>query len=392
MTDLKTILVSPELNGDTKLTDMGTFSKHLIRLLQQEDTDLSLYFSGASADAEDEDLSWLTQYRQLGIPVETVIETKSRRTDIPLIYYDWFVRRATKLTEMLPDDTDIVYNFDTFGNTFHLLRTRQYGETYGPTVVTILNRSYDMYLEGMRRFPFNGFYEHSVDFVERYTVEHSDFIVSPSHSMIEWMKERQWKLPPDDRVFVIPPPFLPTAPPPNPPMRYAKQYRRIVFFGNTVTHEGFDIFSDTMMSLGKKQPELMRALDEVVVYGYEAKEENDYGNLLRDFLAWLRRGIDGKLITPKSEDEVLEYLRTHASDTLVVIPSLIDHAGYKAIQALHTEGLNILVSDQASLPERIGYPDLISEPFVLPLSRKIAAALKRGPSAAGYPQEAPYHA
>lgn len=197
-------------------------------------------------------------------------------------------------------------------------------------------------------------------------------------------------------------------------------FRRIVFFGRIETRKGIELFVDGIAKL-KDRP-CMDTIEEIVLLG--GPSLNPFGTP-DDAAAELARRLDGVHLTSATEGtktstktstksstktvetttknkvgtttsptpltvqaitnlntfQAQQYLAEHASDTLVIMPSIRENFPLSVIETSLIPGLNILASTAGSIGEILGPQghDHLFEPFLTPFSRKLEETLLAGP-------------
>jgi glycosyltransferase involved in cell wall biosynthesis len=191
-----------------------------------------------------------------------------------------------------------------------------------------------------------------VSLLEEAAIELADVVVSPSAYLLDWMRERGWKLPDKTRVI----PYLTEEARPAPA---GGPIRRVAFFGRVDEKKGLMLFAAAVKEL--------RPRVEVELVGKTTR-------------TWTRERIEALFsplrVTLESGLDQREALaRLSRPGTLVVMPSLQENSPNTVYECL-VHGIPFIASNVGGVPELIEPEDharVLFEPNVAAL----AAALRR---------------
>ena len=239
---------------------------------------------------------------------------------------------------------DVVYLQDWANPGFRSIRERRFSTSPAPVFVTVLHGPSPWIRSGNRKLPAIPT-DLQVDFIERYSAEHSDYIIAPSRYISGWLKRIGWKFRRDPEV--LPLPYHEES---APPVNTLSSIARVVFFGRLEIRKGFEIFADALRHLCEAQHEVLAGVQEIVLLG----QEQEPGSVTR-----LRRilAITGVAVVHLSDLDsaaARAYLTTHVCDSLVVIPSPFENFPYAVIEASSIPGLNLICSRGGGTPEVLG--------------------------------------
>ncbi len=366
---MKTAIVTPDAVGPVNNGGIGTFTYHFARLLRGAGYEVVLVFTGPLENPHSE---WEHLYSQRGI---RVIYAPGKPTTLTGFSYEPFMQTAEHVWQVLPPDVDVVYFQEWQANGFHLARQRRYRRDKSPVIVTVLHSNTDWIRDGMEQMPLRGYRDLSIAFAERYVAQHSDFVVAPSRYMIDWVREHGWRLPSQERVRVLGLPFPDSDD--GPPLPPAPAYARLIYFGRLTTRKGIDLFIEAVKALHQEAPGLFAPIEEIVLMGKEAP--NHYGDAKA--IAAALAPLPATVITTYGHTEALAYLRAHAADSLVVIPSRADNFPYVVIEVSRVPGLNMICSGVGGIPEILGAAGAhqLFDPYAREFKPKLREALTRGP-------------
>lgn len=370
---MHTVIVSPDLVGPIKNGGIGTFVWHWARLLKSHHQQVTLLFTSPSEVPQQK---WRRLYEALDVLVIEVKEPPPRRN----AHGDWwFIRRSEAVSHALPADADIVYLQDWHGNGFHPLRMRRLQGQKKPVFVTVLHSNSAWIRAGMQKFPTDTYHDMSLDFVERYSVEHSDFLAAPSRYMLEWVHRHHWKLPPSEHIHIVGLPFLPSPELPLVVQTEKQRFKRLVFFGRLETRKGFDLFVEGLLLLNKKDRRALAGIEEIVFLGKEGDHQFETAEKAASHLQQATH-ISVIHLTDYDSKQAQQYLLMNAGDALVVIASLTDNFPYAVIESSLIGGIQLLYAATGGIPEILptASPDCFFAPYLQPFTEKLAKRLHNG--------------
>lgn len=163
------------------------------------------------------------------------------------------VKRAWRTYELLSKTEHDIYLFHDFmADSFYCMQSKMQGISFTERPLGIITHGSSLWVdEGNRYMAENGKRRHLYE-MEQVCCEQADFLVSPSRYLLDWMRERGWRLP--ERSFCIPnftsmPGSLPSWSARKLPRLDCDSLREIVFFGRLETRKGIRIFCDALLSL-----------------------------------------------------------------------------------------------------------------------------------------------
>ncbi|MBZ0303990.1 MAG: glycosyltransferase [Anaerolineae bacterium] len=373
-----TVIVSPDVVGPVRNGGIGTFVYHFARLLRQHDYRVCILFTGR---AENPAGDWQADYERQGIEVIHAYRPYNEKPSPPAVGHWEFIHRGDVIREFLPQDADVIYWQDWQADGFQALRARRFSAQAHPVSVTVLHSSSAWLREGMQRFPDDAEHDLSLDFAERYAARHSDFVVSPSRSMLDWVQEHGWTLPLPERCIVSGYPYLPDEPLPDAAPAAGEKFRRIIFFGRMETRKGFELFVETLLHLQRTRGDTLRGIEEIVLLGKEGQQGHFSGENAALILRHeLKRPV--AVLNQMETRAAQGYLATHCGDSLVVMPSLQDNFPYAVIETSLIPGLHFICSNVGGIPEILGAADsadYLFAPNMEPFAAALIARLECGP-------------
>ena len=375
------VVVTPELWGVTRENGgISTSVFHFARLFSRRGDRVTVLVGLAKESGVAEE--WARRYDAEGIEIRTAVASwpshdASDRfaTDSP------FGRVAEAVADAFPADADVVYFQDWCGLGVTALQRRELGlaASHAPTV-TVLRGSSAWARPGSDLPADEDGSRRALDRAERSAVELSDFVVSPSRSYRDHLRDSGVRLPGGARTRVLPHPWLPLAgsravgPP-------GRAFRRLVYFGRLDTWKGLDLFLDALAELARGG--LLRGLDQIVFMGREG--EHRRGGLEHVAAEVAGHGLESVFPTDLDSCAVVEALSDLAPDGLVVVPSLRENFPNAVIEASLVEGLNAIYSNVGGVPQIVGSAGRrqLFVPETGALATMLVRWLERGPRRAG---------
>ena len=186
----------------------------------------------------------------------------------------------------------------------------------------------------------------SVDFLERRSVELADDLVSPSHYLLGWMREKGWRLPTSTRVIqnALPVEGAATR------GAHAAAIEEIVFFGRLEARKGVDLFLSAYSRLCDSRD--MSGV-KVTFLGKFSRIEGVHSGVyvLERTRAW---PSPPTLITELGQEQALKYLSRPG--VLAVTPSRAENSPCVVAECL-IAGVPLIATDSGGTAELIAEAD-----------------------------------
>jgi glycosyltransferase involved in cell wall biosynthesis/GT2 family glycosyltransferase len=284
-----------------------------------------------------------------------------------------FQRSSAAIAAAIPAGSDVVYTQDWGAQGFVPVRRRRVLGSIDCPIVTVLHGGLAWLRHGMQVYPRRFVHDTCTEFAERYSAEHSDFVVAPGEAMRRWLLARGWRLR-EERTEVL---GYPIIVPPADAVLPAGEFRRLVFFGRLQTVKGVEVFVGAVRRLAAAGG--LAGVEEVVLLGGEAQNRiGRSGEIVRVLTA---AGLRARALTDLDSAGAQAFLAEHRTDSLVVVPSLVENFPYAVIEATLVPGLNVLCSRVGGVPEILGERGRrqLFDPHEEPLAAKLAEFLERGP-------------
>ena len=326
MKNTHAVIVSPDVDGSVCNGNIGAFVHHFARLLKQNGHRVTVLFTGGQEGKTEESRF---AYDAAGIDFVHVRKPYHENVTPPMVARWEFIRRGDMVREHMPPDAEVVYWQDWQEDGFQATRARRISAQPNPLFVTVLHGNSAWRREGMKVFTDTAWDVLSQDFGEHYTTQHSDYVVSPSRYMLNWVSQHGWILPAAERCEVLGFPFLPDESSAQMPSA-SERFRRLVFFGRLETSKGIELFIETLQHIHRMHATILDEIDEIVLLGKDGQHSYlNSRNIVRMIRNEFQLGIT--VLSHLDADGTRRYLSDHAADSLVVLPSLSDNFPYAVI-------------------------------------------------------------
>ncbi len=371
---MKTVLVTPELHGfEGPSGGIATFVMHFAELLQITGCNVTVVV--AAGKIHKMKPYWWATYQAKGINIVQIPDLEPE----PYIHGGdvLFARRAESVHQFI-NNADNVYFTDWQANGFATIRSKRFSTSHSPVCVTVLHGGTEWLRSGNQQFPSN-LYDLKLDFTEGYCIRYSDFVVSISHFILDWLKKRGYLFPAPERIRSLGYPITQLPPPPQQAAQPSSTFKKLIFFGKAHTLKGFELFIDALILIAKEHPKSLSTIEEIVFLGPESS--NLYGNVSSGIEFLAQHGLKASHLSNLDSHAAQHYISQNANDALVVIPSLLDNFPFTVIETSLLKGVNLICSRVGGIPEILGSGSeyQLFEPYPRPLAAKIMEWLQHGP-------------
>ena len=317
---------------------VGAFVTHWAKLLKNSGEEVAIILTHAEVQTPGLDPQRAANYRSWGIEF---IELHSDPPSPDRWPEAWAMRLSEKLHPILLQ-YDAVYFQDWANLAFHTVRVNRFSKTPGPICITVLHGPSNWVRTGNRKYPQIPDDLH-LEFVERYSAEHSDVVIAPSNYMLEWAKNEGWKFRTAPVVLGLP--YSPADDSELQPEAAAK--KRVIFFGRLETRKGANLFTKALIELWSEHPDISRSIEEIVLLGHE--DEPGSVETVKRHLA--KTGLRVVHVGNLDSEQAGRYLRQHARGAVAVIASAYENFPYAVIETSLIPGLRMLCSRGGGTPE-----------------------------------------
>jgi len=334
--------VASEMLGLVRSGGLGTATTFLALALGRAGHEVSIVLFGAMVGG-DPDPYWKGLYRQHGVTFERLAQGNRVNPSEAQVGYD--------LTRLLLRNTpDVVIAQDTAGPAAQALELRRLGLGFRSTrFVTFCHGNSVWLAEAVQKLR-TGSMPLELELQERVTLALADAVVSPSAYLLEWLRNRSWKL--ADRQAVIPYVTRATALGQNAvePPRDTRRVSRIAYFGRIDERKGIRIFLDALALI---DPQLFSGV-ELCFFGEETKTWPAARVEASVSATVGSRFSSVQIETSLDQHEALE--RLSEPGTLAVMASLVDNSPNTVYECIEL-GIPFLTTDRGGTPEIIAPED-----------------------------------
>ena len=237
---------------------------------------------------------------------------------------------------------DVFIFAEWMANGFYTIRAKKIlSEFSDQLIITVTHSPHDWELAGLNINDFDILEKEKRSYAEKYILENTDVLVSPSKHMFKWVEERGWKL--SKRKLIIPYVYHKNF---AENTLYEPDRSHLIFFGRLESRKGLEIFCKAFkMSYPQNRVRKITFLGKMFIMGSTM--------LSIDFLVGFKQQFSDLEIIIKSNLDT-EQAKQYIRDTkgLVIMPSLLDNFPYTVIECLR-EGFPFLASNVGGIPEMV---------------------------------------
>ena len=338
-------VIAHELRGFRPAGGMGTATTSLALALAELGHSVEILLGKHSPDSIDP--LWRDMYDRAGVQIRPVPHCDHIEP--------WEFEHPHKVAlglQASPPDVVIAHDFGA--PAYAALRLKQAGLAFEDTLFVVFCHGTRRYVVDLSpNVPVGDLRAVlGVSLLEQAAIELADLVVSPSAYLLDWMRQRGWKLPQETRVI----PYLTDDASPRAPADGSVQ--RLAFFGRIDEKKGLLLFAAALKAL---EPEL-----DVELVGKTTR-------------TWTRERVEALFARPVTLETDLDQRQAlaHLSrpGTLVVMPSLQENSPNTVYECL-THGSPFIASNVGGVPELIAPEDRARVLFE-PSADALAAALRR---------------
>lgn len=368
---MKTCIITPEAVGPFGNGGVGTHCTNLAAFLSSRlgREGVTLLYTGR---IDQENLKyWQAHYlRHYQVNFEWIDPDllKSQRAAgiVGIKTLDDLMAQAV-LDFLLARPFDVCFFQDMLGAGFRVIQAKRTGLAFQNTLLTCMVHSSTRWVdEAMKMQPMYGLSQTLTMFMERYSVEHCDVLLSPSEYMLRWSEQEVGKLPARNHVVS----YLSNAS--HQPVGSRPASSKLLFFGRLEQRKGFVLFLESISLLLKD--ERVRKPLEIHLLGKIGRTVD--GNAKVTLASYSELFGDRVQLVPMNDlghDEAIAYLEKH-NDAVVVCPSVIDNSPNAIIEALQL-GVNLVSCHTGGIPELFADGERLCAPDPAALAGLLARAL-----------------
>jgi GT2 family glycosyltransferase/glycosyltransferase involved in cell wall biosynthesis/Tfp pilus assembly protein PilF len=358
---LRVCIASFDFVGPVRNGGVGTAFTSLGEALASAGHEVTLLFvSGQFCENGTLD-QWVAYYKKKGIRFVPMPVSCSVPINAP-----WHVFQSYQAyLWLLGNDFDVIHFSEWKGPGYFTLLAKHQGRAFASTLLCVHTHGPTLWHKLSNSELVSQMEDLENDFVERASVKLADVVVSPSHYLLDWMKEQGWELPTECYVqqYVRPATARkPLSGPGDAPLCV----KELVFFGRLEHRKGLVLFCDALDKICGDQE--LAGL-KITFLGKPAQIN---GQIATEFISTRARNWPWKcqVIGDRDQAGAMDYLQ--GGPRLAVLPSLVDNLPNTVLECLGAR-LPFIASNTGGIPEMIAPEDVDETLFSL---RPVALAEK----------------
>ncbi|HEV3093124.1 MAG TPA: glycosyltransferase [Solirubrobacteraceae bacterium] len=351
----RVLLASCEVAGPTGNGGVGTAYHALAHTLAAAGHGVTVLFTGLlDPERSRREGEWRRSFAEAGI--EFVFLGTPWYSPVRSPHHA--VRRAYELHRWLcqahaKDPFDVVHIPEFRGHGALAITAKALGLAYHDVEFVVTTHSPTRYLCETNRDGIESIDPLVTEWLERLSVERADVVISPSVYLLDYMRDRGWRLP--KRTFVQQN-AVPHSTRSGDCGNSQAPPSELVFFGRLETRKGLEAFCDALDILSAK-PGFSR-----IRITFLGRPEQIMGKDAAELVAqrassW---GLDWQILPDLGHDEAISYLCSRSC--VLVMPSLVDNSPNTVREAVAL-GIPFIASRSGGIPELIASADLASFTF-----------------------------
>jgi O-antigen biosynthesis protein len=356
---LNICIVTPDLVGPIRNGGIGTHCYHLARVLAKHGKNVAILFTGPFEAGSFR--YWRDYYQRLGI---TLLRLDYNPKIAGRILFHELSQSIAVDETLRRLHFDIIHFQCWQGLGFIPTQAKSVGLRHSDSVITeTLHATEAWNLQGMKRFPGNPVAFFFQDYMEKYSLAHSDFIISPTQHMFDWTSEKEWRLADNRRLVRYP--FLTDEQCPSAPAEPDPSH--LIFFGRVETRKGFEVFLKAFDELHSGS---RRSIKQITILG-KAGELTDLGQSPWQAIEEFKTRYPQLAVAWMSDldhNQAWDYIRRLRG--VLIIPSLLDNSPFTVIEAISFK-VPFIASTVGGIPEIVGDRTVLFDPTPGSLAARI---------------------
>jgi GT2 family glycosyltransferase/glycosyltransferase involved in cell wall biosynthesis/tetratricopeptide (TPR) repeat protein len=366
---LRVCIASFDFVGPVRNGGVGTAFTSLGEALAAAGHEVTLLFVSGQFCENGTMEQWVAYYKKKGIRFVPMPASCSIPIGAP-----WHVVQSYQAYLWLQQhDFDVIHFSEWKGPGYYALLAKHQGTAFASTLLCVHSHGPTLWHKLSNSELVTSTEDLENDFVERASVKLADVVASPSHYLLDWMKEQGWDLPAKCYVQQYVRPATARKPLPGPAGK-PRRVEELVFFGRLEYRKGLALFCD---ALDKLRGESELAHIKITFLGKPAEIN---GQPATQYIGERARHWPWKhqVIGDRDQAGAMDYLQ--GGPRLAVLPSLVDNLPNTVLECLGAS-IPFIASDSGGIPEMIVAEDLaptLFTPRPAALAEKLRFVVRHG--------------
>jgi len=239
---LRVCVVSPEFIGPYRNGGIGTACTSLGQALARAGHEVTLLYARGRYCENHSVKFWQSHYAEQGIRFVPLPDGSATFTDTP-----WYLVTAYRIYEWLrEEDLDVIHFTEMMGPGYYCFLAKKQGTDFQNTLLCTGTHSPTLWIREANREIVSQTDDLGLDYIERKSVALADVVWSPSHYLLNWMRDNKWTLPEACFVQQYILPYSARFVPAGESSCFFNDIKEIVFFGRLETRKGLILFCDAV--------------------------------------------------------------------------------------------------------------------------------------------------
>lgn len=342
MTSMRICLVSLDVAGPIRNGGIGTAMVGLGRLLAGAGHDVTILYPAAIFDVGTPEL-WRARFAAEGLRFECLM-AEGGDAEISYRVHHWLKARSF----------DVIHFHDWRGVGYWTMAAKRQGLAHQGALLVVHVHGQTLWHKTHSSEFLDSLLDIKTDWLEQRSVETADWLISPSQYMVDMMRGKGWRMPPEIRVLqnivdpknVVQPAGVAETTSIN---REPRVVSELVFFGRLEARKGLELFCEAVSRLhdSGQAPAKVTFLGKLGMVGRQGATSYLAG-------ASAHWSSDMAILNDRDTAEALSYLA--GSGRLAVIASVMENSPYAVLECL-AAGIPFLAADVGGISELIADAD-----------------------------------
>lgn len=343
----RVLIVTPDILGPIRNGGIGTAFGALAQTLAEDGRAVTIVYTLGNHNEDGQGIErWQRHYAAMGVRfIPARLEEGEPTLDAP--YHAWRAYRVYLWLKQHQQDYDLAYFPEWKGEAYYALQARRLGLDFAHLPIMVVTHSSTTWAESGNHVVPQKFEDLVLEFLERRSTEMADAVISPSQYMLDWVRQRGWRIGAPTHVIQNLMPDTGGAAPVGEATAF--NITEWVFFGRLERRKGLLIFLDALA----RMPEELRQHIQVTFLG-KAIHTSDF-----DSEAAIAERMDGwahapRIITDHDRDQALAYLQQPGR--VAIIASLVENSPYTVLECV-LKRIPFMAADVGGIAELIDPAD-----------------------------------